>query len=177
VVYSDPGNEKARNLQADALEQLGYQSESAVFRNFYLFGAKELREGVKKPFPKIPTTPDVFQALTLDLIFDGMAVRLNGPKAAGNKIIVNWNFTDTNEQYSLFLENGVLNHKANTQVKNADVTIKLTRSVFDNIFTGQTTFLSRILAGQVAYDGNIGKLNELMSLLDEFNLWFNIVTP
>lgn len=177
VVFADPDNGKARKLQADALEQLGYQSESAVFRNFYLFGAKELREGVKKPFPKIPVALDVYQALTLDLIFDGMAVRLNGPKAAGKSILINWHFTDTNERYVLSLENGVLNHKGNRQAKNADVTVMLARSVFNNVITGQTTFLARVLLGQITYEGSIGKLNELMSLLDEFDLWFNVVTP
>jgi len=177
VVFAEPKNEKARSLQADALEQLGYQSESAVFRNIYLFGAKELREGVKKPFPKIPLPVDVYQALTLDLIFDGMAIRLNGQKAAGRSITVNWQFTDTNERYVLFLENAVLNYKAGRQAQKADVTIKLTRSVFNNIITGQTTFLARVLLGQVTYEGSIGKLNELMSLLDDFDLWFNVVTP
>jgi alkyl sulfatase BDS1-like metallo-beta-lactamase superfamily hydrolase len=177
VVFADPENERARNLQADTLEQLGYQSESAVFRNFYLFGAKELRDGVKKPFPKIPISPDLYQALTLDLIFDGMAVRLNGPKAAGKTIAVNWQFTDSNERYALLLENGVLNYKRNQQVKNADVTIKLTRTVFNRIITGQTTFLARLLLGDISHEGSIGKLNELMAMLDEFDLWFNIVTP
>ena len=64
LIFADPENKKARSLQADTFEQLGYQSESAVFRNFYLLGAKELRDGVKKPFAKIDVSPDVFQALT-----------------------------------------------------------------------------------------------------------------
>jgi len=177
VVFADPENEKARNLQADTLEQLGYQAESAVFRNFYLVGAKELREGVKKPFLKLPRSPDVWQALTYDLMFNGMAVRLNGMKAAGKSITINWHFTDTDERYVLSLENGVLNHKVNKQAKNADVTIRLTRPVFNNIITGVAASLSTDLLGQVTYEGNIGKLNELMALLDEFDPWFNIVTP
>lgn len=177
VIFADPENEKARSLQADTLEQLGYQSESAVLRNIYLFGAKELRDGVEKPFPKIPLSPDVYQALTLDLIFDGIAVRLNGTKAAGKTIIVNWYFTDTNERYVLTLQNSVLNHTTGKQVQNADVTIKLTRTLFNEIITGNANFLARVLLGHIAYEGNIKKFSELMSLLDEFDLWFNIVTP
>ena len=177
VVFADPGNEAARRLQAAALEQLGYQSESAVFRNFYLFGAQELRQGVEKPFAKLPPAPDVYQALTLDLIFDGLAVRLNGPKAAGRSLTVNWHFTDTGERYVLSLENAVLNHAAGKQAQDADCSVKLTRILFNDLITGKTTFTARVLLGQITYAGSLLKLNELFSLLDEFDLWFNIVTP
>jgi alkyl sulfatase BDS1-like metallo-beta-lactamase superfamily hydrolase len=55
VVFADPDNQAAKDLQADALEQLGYQAESGPWRNFYLTGAKELREGVAKlPTPNTP---------------------------------------------------------------------------------------------------------------------------
>jgi alkyl sulfatase BDS1-like metallo-beta-lactamase superfamily hydrolase len=46
AVFADPDNQPARDLQADALEQLDYQSESGPWRNFYLTAAKELRDGV-----------------------------------------------------------------------------------------------------------------------------------
>ncbi|MBI5583353.1 MAG: MBL fold metallo-hydrolase [Deltaproteobacteria bacterium] len=177
VVFADPGNEAARLLQAAALEQRGYQSESAVFRNFYLFGARELREGVRQPFAKVPPPADVYEALPLDLIFNGMAVRLNGPKAAGRSLTVNWHFTDTDERYVLSLENAVLNHAAGKQVPGADCSVRLTRALFNDILTGKTTFLARVLLGQITYEGSILKLNELMSLLDEFDLGFNVVTP
>mgnify|MGYP001344661084 FL=1 len=36
LVFADPSNQKARNLCADALEQLGYQAESGAWRNAYL---------------------------------------------------------------------------------------------------------------------------------------------
>lgn len=52
VVFADPDNRTAHELQADALEQLGYQAESGPWRNFYLTGAQELRSGVKQmPIP------------------------------------------------------------------------------------------------------------------------------
>ncbi len=176
LVFADPENETARRLQADALEQLGYQCESAVFRNFYLFGAQELRRGVQKTYAKLPPVLDIFQALTLEMIFDSMAVRLNGPKASGKTIVINWHFTDTDERYALKLENAVLHHRAGV-AQNADCSIRLTRELFNRIITGQTSFLARILLGQIATEGSIQKLNELMSLLDEFDPWFNIVTP
>lgn len=54
VVFADPNNQQARNLEADALEQLGYQAESGPWRNFYLTGAQELRNGVVKARPRTP---------------------------------------------------------------------------------------------------------------------------
>jgi alkyl sulfatase BDS1-like metallo-beta-lactamase superfamily hydrolase len=110
------------------------------------------------------------------MIFDSMAVRLNGPKAAGKTRVINWHFTDTDERYALKLENAVLHHRAGV-AQNADCSIRLTRELFNRIITGQTSFLTRILLGQISTEGSIQKLNELMSLLDEFDPWFNIVTP
>lgn len=177
VVFADPGNEQARNLQADALEQLGYQSESAVFRNFYLFGAKELRDGVKKPFAKIAISPDVFQALTPGMVFDSMAIRLNPQKATGKSFIINWQFTDTDERYILKLENSILNNSPGKQAKKADCSIKLSRGTFSKVFSGQASFAAMTMFGKITYEGEISKLGELLPMLDEFDLWFNIVTP
>ena len=85
VVFSDPGNAEARGLQADALEQMGYQSESGPWRNFYLTGAKELREGVVKLPAPSTVSPDSVRAMSLDLFFNYLGVRLNGPKASGTR--------------------------------------------------------------------------------------------
>jgi alkyl sulfatase BDS1-like metallo-beta-lactamase superfamily hydrolase len=63
VIFADPNNKQARDLQADALEQLGYQAESGPWRNFYLTGAKELRDGVTKlPTPNT-ASPDTVRAM------------------------------------------------------------------------------------------------------------------
>ena len=70
VVYADPENKAARSLQADALEQMGYQAESGPWRNFYLTGAKELREGVQKLSAPSTASPDTIRAMSLDLLFD-----------------------------------------------------------------------------------------------------------
>lgn len=57
VVFADPQNTKARNLAADALEQLGYQAESGPWRNEFLVGAYELRNGLlKNPLTWYPRT-------------------------------------------------------------------------------------------------------------------------
>ncbi len=98
VVFADPENAEARNLEADALEQLGYQAEG-LWRNWYLMGASELRNGIA-PVPGTggSASPDTLKAMSVPLIFDFWGVRLNGDKADGKQMVINWNFTDTGEQ-------------------------------------------------------------------------------
>ncbi|GHD69745.1 alkyl/aryl-sulfatase [Jeongeupia chitinilytica] len=177
VVFADPNNKAARNLEADALEQLGYQAESGPWRNFYLSGAKELREGVNKVATPNTASPDTIKAMTLDMFFDYLGVRLNSEKAGNARIALNFNFTDTKEKYELELENGVLNNTANTQSDKPDATIQLTRDALNKIMLKEITLEQAITAGDVKIDGNGKKLGELMSYLDSFEFWFNIVTP
>ena len=82
LVFADPDNVAARELQADALEQLGYQAESGPWRNFYLSGAKELRDGVVRVFAPDTSNPDVIGAMSVGMLLDYLAIRLNGERAA-----------------------------------------------------------------------------------------------
>ena len=178
VVFADPKNAAAKELQAKALEQLGYQAESGPWRNFYLTGAQELRRGVAKTASGTAESPDTIQAMPLDLFFDYLGVRLNGLKAAGKTITLNWNFTDTKEQYVLFLENGALNHTAHRQAQEADATITLTRAAFNEvILRGPAQLDAKIASGDIKLEGKKEKFGELLSLMDNFDPWFNIVTP
>lgn len=90
VVFADPKNREALSLQADALEQLGYQSEGATWRNAYLTAAYELRNGVHAS--NLAGNVDALAAMTIPMIFDFMGVQLNGPKADGKVILIGWNF-------------------------------------------------------------------------------------
>ena len=177
VVFADPNNQAARNLQSDALEQLGYQAESGPWRNFYLTGAKELREGVAKlPTPNT-ASPDTVRAMPLDLFFDYLSVRLNSPKAADAKGVFNFDFGDSGGKYLVELENGVLNHTANHQAGNADATVTLARDTLNKIILKETKLVDAIGSGEVKISGDRAKLDQLISYLDNFEFWFNIVTP
>ena len=177
VVFADPDNVEARNLEADALEQLGYQAEG-LWRNWYLFGAYELRNGI----PPLPGTggsnsPDTLTAMTIPLIFDYWGVRLNGDKADGKQIVINWNFTDTGESYALNLTNSALTYRADWQDPAADLTVTLARPALDAIMLGTADFTDEVLAGEIELDGNGKKLTELFSMFDTFTPDFPIVTP
>lgn len=176
VVLADPKNQAARALQADALEQLGYQAENGTWRNFYLTGAMELRQGVRK-LPAVNTaSPDTVRAMTLDMFFDYLGVRLNGPAAAGKKATINMDFTDTKEKYVVTLENSVLNYAGGRQAKDADCTVTLTRANLNDIILGKAKLPQLITAGSVKVAGNEKALQEVLGLLDTFEFWFDVVT-
>lgn len=113
----------------------------------------------------------------LDLFFDYLGVRLNGPKAAGKKIVINLNFTDTSEKSVLILNNAALNHSPDRQDASADATLTLTRTALNSVILQESTFDDEIKNGEVRVDGSLDRVKELVSLLDSFKFWFNIVTP
>ncbi len=177
VVFADPENRDARMLQADALEQLGYQAESSIWRNDYLQGAKELRDGVAHKGAAVLASKDAVKAMEAGLLFDYLAIRLNGPKASGKKLVINVTFKDLNESYVLTVVNGVLNHKKIKPVENADLSLLLTRPVLDQIILGEATSDQKIASEELQVEGEQKLLNEFFALLDSFEFWFNLVTP
>lgn len=176
VVFADPQNVAARELEADALEQLGYQIENATWRNEYLVGAYELRNGLPKTGGR-PLSVDMVRAMTLDMFFDFMGVRLNGPKAAGVTLAINFDFTDTGQKYAVTLENSTLIYTADKQLANPDAAVALKRTTLDAVAVRETTFPKEIAGGAIKIQGNPLKLTQLFSLLDTFEPTFNIVTP
>ena len=90
---------------------------------------------------------------------------------------MDWIFTDTKQEYSVTLENSVLNYKAAKRAAAPDATVILTRKVLDDISLKRATFPGRILAGDIKIEGSKGKFLEMLSCLDQFEFWFNIVTP
>ncbi len=176
VVFADPANKAARELGADALEQLGYQSEAATWRNAYLLGALELRGGVG-PQPPALVNAELLKGISIDLAFDFLGVRLNAAKAEGKTIVINWTFTDLNETYVMNLENSALTHTSGKLSDKADASVTLTRAALDAITLKQRTFLGSVLTGDVSVGGNPLKLRELFGMFDEFSTGFEIVEP
>jgi alkyl sulfatase BDS1-like metallo-beta-lactamase superfamily hydrolase len=177
LVFADPDNQHGRHLLADTFEQLGYQSESATWRNAYLFGAQELRHGMPKVPARPPMPRETLAALSTGQIWDVLGVRLNGPKAEGKSIVLNWQFTDTGESWVLTLENCALTYVAGAQSDRADAGFTLARGLLDEVIAKQTSFPEAVMAGTIKVSGNPLKLAELMALMDEFPRMFEIVEP
>jgi alkyl sulfatase BDS1-like metallo-beta-lactamase superfamily hydrolase len=177
LVFADPDNQAARKLQASALEQLGYQAESGQWRNFYLTGAQELRHGVQKAGTIRTVSPDMIAALSLKDFFSYSAVRLNGERAAGKHILLNFEFEDSGDRYLVDVSNGVLHHNANATSKEADATVRLSRQSLVALMLADIPVDPLTAAGSISIDGDAAALKELISLLDKFEFWFDIVTP
>lgn len=176
VVFADPENREARLLAADAMEQLGYQAESATWRNAYLTGAQELRYGTPQiPLPADSASPDSIRALSLDTLLDFLAIRLNGLEAEGRDLTLDLSVTDTDERVRLELSNGVLHHSGGAFGSGPAPTLSVTRELLDRIAAG--------IAGpdEVASELGAGEGAEafvnLIGLLDQFSPWFPIVEP
>jgi alkyl sulfatase BDS1-like metallo-beta-lactamase superfamily hydrolase len=177
LVFAEPDNQAARALLADTFEQLGYSAESATWRNAYLFGAQELRIGMPKAPPRPPMPRETLAALRTEQLWDVLGVRLNGPKAEGKHIVLNWTFTDTNETFILTLENCALTYTAGAQAATADAGFTLARGTLDEVIAKQTSFPEAVAAGKIKFTGNAMRLGELMMLMDEFPRMFEIVEP
>jgi alkyl sulfatase BDS1-like metallo-beta-lactamase superfamily hydrolase len=177
LVFAEPDNQAARALLADTFEQLGYAAESATWRNAYLFGAQELRQGMPKVPPRAAMPRETLAALRTEQLWDVLGVRLNGPKAEGKHIVLNWTFTDTGETFTLTLENCALTHVAGAQAAAADAGFILSRGTLDEVIARQTTFQEAVGGGKIEFSGNPMRLGELMALMDEFPRMFEIVEP
>jgi alkyl sulfatase BDS1-like metallo-beta-lactamase superfamily hydrolase len=177
LVFAQPTNQAARRLQADALEQMGYQSEAGTWRGLYLTAAKELREGVTRLPIAGTASPDSVRAMTLELLLNYMGVRLNGPNAANTTLSINLEVTDTGERAVVELVNGALNHSLNREDPQADATIRLSKEVLAAVFLGEKTPAEMTQAGLLEATPNAAALDNLLALLDTFDLWFNIIEP
>jgi alkyl sulfatase BDS1-like metallo-beta-lactamase superfamily hydrolase len=175
LLFSDPDNADARKAQAETLEQLGYQSENATWRNMYLTGAMELRNGVP-PHAGTSVSVDMVRAMSPEMFFDFLAIRLDSDKAVGHDMILNWTFEEPNKAFTLTLRNGVLTHRAGLDPQ-ADAGVSMSKATLEQISLKQLDFPTAIQKGLVKLQGNGKKLGELMSSLDTFAPQFNIVTP
>jgi alkyl sulfatase BDS1-like metallo-beta-lactamase superfamily hydrolase len=177
VIFAQPDNVSAKLLQANIFEQMGYQAESAGWRNTYLAGAFELRNGLPEQLNAAKVGPDLIIAMSSELIFDFLGVRLNSELALGKTLSVNIVFPDKDEKFLLELKNAHLNNIADVQSKTADVTITMNRSDFNLMLMKVKSFPELVQSGAIAHEGDINAFVSILQMLEEFPFWFNIVTP
>jgi linear primary-alkylsulfatase len=176
VVFAEPQNEAARELQAAALERLGHGAENATWRNFFLMGAKELREGIGGT-PTAPAPPDIVANLSVSQLLDAMAIRLDGPRAWDRHLRVDWVISDPGEEHALTVRNGVLHHRPGRHDPAADAALFVDREAFDQLLLKTAAIAALAESGRLRIEGDGEKLGELLGLLDEPDPAFAIVTP
>ncbi|MBU2511525.1 MBL fold metallo-hydrolase [bacterium] len=177
LVFAEPDNTQAKALLARTYDQLGYQSESAPWRDVYLTGAFELRHGAPEKGLDIAILKGVLEKTPVSYFFDSMAVRLKGPEAEGKKMAIKIIFTDINESYDLNLENSVLHHHKAIAGVSSDVTIKTTHELFIRMLIGQAGLKDTIFSDDLTVEGSKLDLLQFLLLFEKPSATFNIVTP
>jgi alkyl sulfatase BDS1-like metallo-beta-lactamase superfamily hydrolase len=169
AVFADPAHHEARQALAAVYDQLGYGAENGTWRNFYLMGALELRHGAVPPSLSL-LSPDMIQALTVEQLFDSIAIRVNGPKAWSESLTIDWDFTDDSSRHRTVLSNGLLVPWSGSRPGDADLTVTLTKPQLLAVLAGQDP-------ASLASTGDAGALQRLLGLLDTPDPGFPIVTP
>ncbi|MFO1086169.1 MAG: alkyl sulfatase dimerization domain-containing protein [Reyranellaceae bacterium] len=179
VVFAEPDNVEARTLCADALEQMGYQAESATWRNAFLYGAQELRHGVFQVPARGPAMgADILAGLSSDVFFDLLAIRLDAAKAAGQSMTLNWHFIDRAEKLVLTLKHSTLTHRMNEWSAQAAASITTTRETLDAIVLQRLAPPEALMSGALKIEGDLSRLAALFGMLDQqVRLMFDILTP
>jgi alkyl sulfatase BDS1-like metallo-beta-lactamase superfamily hydrolase len=176
LVFAAPENRAARELQADALEQLGYGAENATWRNFFLMGAQELRHGVSGT-PTAAAPPDFLARLSVEQLLDAMAIRLDGPRAWDLDLRIDWVVTDPDEAHGITVRNGVLSHTPGRHDPDADAALVVERTALDSLLLKTAELGELVGVGRLRVEGDAAKLGELLGLLEEPDPGFPIVTP
>ncbi|MFF2452538.1 alkyl/aryl-sulfatase [Isoptericola sp. NPDC058082] len=175
VVFAQPDHAGAKELLADTFEQLGYGAENGTWRSVYLSGATELRDG-SFGTPTATAAPDIISALTPAMLFDAIAIQVDGPRAWDERLTIDVVLTDSGERYRLWLRNGVLTYSAATQAGDADLTLTTTTRALPALALGGVTPDGLADAG-IQVDGDAAVLGRLTAVLDPGDPDFAIVTP
>ena len=173
LVFADPNNKNARYLEADALEQLGYQTESGTWRNNFLVGAAELRGN------KVPTSVDITDALLnmpTELLFEFMGLLIDKNLAEGKEIKINLDLTDRNQKCNLDLEDSVLIPRMNYQETSPDIELIIDIPTFVALLLGETSY-DEITNDKSKFKGNPEDLKEFLGIISGFDYGFNMVIP
>ncbi len=175
IVYAQPDNQEARYLCADALEQLGYQSESGAWRNAYLTGAYELRHGTGDyPRTTVGGTGASSLAMSTETMLDYLSMCLDSKKLEDKNLVINLEVTDDNEKYLLRLHHGVLLYSKEEWSGDPDAVLKLKRAGIVGIAQNNTALMEKTI------DSSTGRediLKIFAENLAQFEPLFNIIEP
>jgi alkyl sulfatase BDS1-like metallo-beta-lactamase superfamily hydrolase len=178
LVAANPEHQASRDIQAEIFQQLGYQAESGPWRNFYLVGAEELRNGIHHTELLNTASSDMVAEMTADMLLDYLAIRLNGPKAAAFHVQAHLYVTDTGERFFLDVRNGVLHHSQSVTDETGSVTLRVDRKTLAALTYADPTGLREACEhGAAQIGGDYAKLVDLFSLFDTFSGWFDVVVP
>jgi alkyl sulfatase BDS1-like metallo-beta-lactamase superfamily hydrolase len=177
VVFAAPGDTEARELLARTYDQLGYQAESAPWRDVYLTAARELREGPGASALDMAAASALLREMPVHRFFDSMAARIDAGAAEGETMKINFVFTDLDRSFVLSLDNSVLNYREAPPAADADVTLRLTRDLWLRLVTGQAGLRDLIFSDELEVDGSRLTLLSFFGMIPAPDPNFAIIEP
>ncbi len=176
ILFADDGSAPARDLMADALEQLAFGAENGTWRNAFLSGASELRHGGFGT-PTASAARDIIAALSVDQMLDTIAIRIDGPRAWNEHVVLSLVVTDTGLTHVAELRNGVMHHRTTDAPDPRGTTLTLSRPMLIGLVTGQVDAAHAVANGDLQVDGDLDALAKIVGLLSPGDPNFAIVTP
>ncbi len=175
VVMADSSNKTAKELLAKSYEQMGYSAESATWRNAYLSGAQELRNGPPSKGMSKAGAIDLLLQTPMERFLEAMAASLDGPAAEGKNYRINLVLSDQKESYALWIDHAVLHFKRG-QHPEADATLTLTKPLFVKIIAGSAGIQDTLLSDDLKLSGSKVDLVRFFGLIEKAPGTFGIVT-
>lgn len=182
LVYAEPDHREARELAAAALEQMGFQAESATWRNAFLLGAREYREGppaAAAAQAAAAAAPALMAALSNELLFDALAVRLDAQRAGALALSLHWVFADSGEHWLSSLSNGALSslrlEPGAGEAVAADLRIHTDRPTLEALLQQRLSPAQALSDRRLQLQGKTSCLAQLLGLLERFPASFPVV--
>jgi alkyl sulfatase BDS1-like metallo-beta-lactamase superfamily hydrolase len=175
LVFADAGNRPAQEWLAAAYEQMGFQAESGAWRNYYLTAAMELRDGL----PEIPLTfddPEFLQGVPTPALLDALVARYNPAKLRREAFVIQFLFPDREEQFHIDINPAVAFPRSG-MAPAATAQLTLGRGDFDRLLLRQVELPALLQSGQAQLVGDGTAIGAFFAALDQFEYWFNVVTP
>jgi alkyl sulfatase BDS1-like metallo-beta-lactamase superfamily hydrolase len=176
LVFADEKNTIVRELLASVYTQLGFQSEAGTWRNIYLTGAQELRNGVIK-MPMMMQGHEILAATPTSMLLDFAAVRVNPDKAAAKSFMINIELVDRNERHLITVQNGVLIHEQGISDSDAGATVRMSRPDLMMTLFAKIPIGMKVAKGDIKLDGDLRLYEALVDLIEPVDSNFEVVTP
>jgi alkyl sulfatase BDS1-like metallo-beta-lactamase superfamily hydrolase len=175
LVQAEPDNGQAKDMLADAFEQIGYQQENPGLRNSFLAAAYELRTGIPQGATVDSSSPDVVRAMSTELFLNFLAIKMDPRRAEGLAFVMNLVTPDNGERFVVELSNATLTNIEGYTDDNADLTLTVNRADLEAVMAGMATFEALLADGRATHEGDIGILGQLAELMVEFDPRFEIM--
>jgi len=175
LVQTQPQNQPAKDLLADAFEQLGYQQENAGLRNSYLAAAYELRSGIPEGEIVSSSSPDVIRAMSTELFLNFLGIRMDGRKAEGMRFTMNLITPDNGEKFLVELDNATLTNLPGFISDKPDLALTINRSDLEQTMMGVKTLEAQIMDGTATVEGDVSILGKLAATMVDFDPRFEIM--